>query len=237
MTYDEYSKLPGVSNSEIGAYRSCQAAWFAEYVSGEWSPDDDKTCFIEGKLLEALLCDDQDALAALEQDDRLYKWVGPKDAKERELRAPFAHVYTMVDTYRAVAERSKAAGCTMLLDALDGNYQVPIQWTLDIGDVEVPCKALIDVERSRCLVDIKKAASFGDQWRAVLDENDTPRNVKDLWLHKWGYCRQAAWYTMGYEAVHAKRMPFYLLAVSSEKMPDVGMWRHRHSRPRAGPAR
>ena len=101
----------------------------------------------------------------------------------------------------------------LMLEFLSGEKQV-IQTAEMFG---VPWKIKMDVYRpDERIVDLKCVKDFGDIWDGTLGSRRS-------WLEYWGYDIQGAIYQKVVEEVTGKKLPFYLAAVTKEKVPDVAV--------------
>ena len=101
----------------------------------------------------------------------------------------------------------------LMLEFLSGEKQV-IQTAEMFG---VPWKIKMDVYRpDERIVDLKCVKDFGDIWDGTLGSRRS-------WLEYWGYDIQGAIYQKVVEENTGKKLPFYLAAVTKEKVPDVAV--------------
>lgn len=98
----------------------------------------------------------------------------------------------------------------LMMDYLtDGEKQVVM--TADLFGL--PWKIKMDVYNGRRIVDLKVIKDFADIW----DKGYGRRS----WIEFWGYDVQGAVYQKVVELVTGKKLPFFLAAVTKEKIPDV----------------
>ena len=101
----------------------------------------------------------------------------------------------------------------LMLEFLSGEKQV-IQTAEMFG---VSWKIKMDVYRpGERIVDLKCVKDFGDIWDGTLGSRRS-------WLEYWGYDIQGAIYQKVVEENTGKKLPFYLAAVTKEKVPDVAV--------------
>ena len=101
----------------------------------------------------------------------------------------------------------------LMMDYLAGEKQV-IETAELFG---VPWKIKMDVYRpGERIVDLKCVKDFGDLW-------DDSFGGRRSWVEFWGYDIQGAIYQRVVEAITGKQLPFYLVAVTKEKIPDVAV--------------
>jgi hypothetical protein len=123
--------------------------------------------------------------------------------KSGELYAKFEHANDLID---AIENQP------LMMQYLDGAKQMIMTAEL----FGVPWKAKMDVyRRDERIVDLKTVKDFNDVW----DEGYGYRP----WLEYWGYDIQGFIYTRVEQAVTGrdKPLPFYIVAVTKEKIPDV----------------
>lgn len=101
----------------------------------------------------------------------------------------------------------------LMLEFLSGEKQV-IQTAEMFG---VLWKIKMDVYRpGERIVDLKCVKDFGDIWDGTLGSRRS-------WLEYWGYDIQGAIYQKVVEENTGEKLPFYLAAVTKEKVPDVAV--------------
>ena len=101
----------------------------------------------------------------------------------------------------------------LMLEFLSGEKQV-IQTAEMFG---VSWKIKMDVYRpGERIVDLKCVKDFGDIWDGTLGSRRS-------WLEYWGYDIQGAIYQKVVEENTGEKLPFYLAAVTKEKVPDVAV--------------
>ena len=124
------------------------------------------------------------------------------NSRTGDLKADYKHAVTMIETVR----RQPVA-----MEYLRGENQV-IR-TAKLFDVDWKIK--IDVLKDDCIVDLKTVKDFG----SVYEEGFGRRS----WIEYWGYDIQGAIYQR-IEQISSGRdkpLPFYIVAVTKEKIPDV----------------
>lgn len=120
--------------------------------------------------------------------------------KDGELLAKFVQANKMV---------SRIKSDSLMMEYLEGDKQKIMTAEL----FGVPWKVKIDVFNDERIVDLKAVKDFGD----VKDPGYGYRQ----WVDFWGYDIQGAVYQKVTEIVTGKRLPFYLAAVTKEKVPDI----------------
>ena len=99
----------------------------------------------------------------------------------------------------------------LMFDFLQGEKQTIMTATI----FGVPWKIKMDVYNERRIVDLKVVKDFED-----IFDKDYGRHS---WIDYWGYDIQGAIYTKGEQLVtgRSEPLPFYLAAVTKEKVPDI----------------
>ena len=135
--------------------------------------------------------------------DKFIKVYGDKMFKKNdELYAKFAHASEIID---------KVEAQPLMRDFLKGDHQVIM--TADLFDV--PWKIKMDVFNGERIVDLKCVKDFEPIYK------DGSGRVS--WIEYWGYDIQGAIYQKVVELNTGKKLPFYLVAVTKEKIPDVAV--------------
>ena len=133
--------------------------------------------------------------------DEFFKINGDKMFKKNgELLAKFAHANEIIDRVEADP---------LMMEYLAGDKQTIM--TAEIFGV--PWKIKMDVFNGERIVDLKCVKDFQD----VFDRGYGYRS----WIEYWGYDIQGAIYQKAVEIKTGKRLPFYIAAVTKEKVPDV----------------
>lgn len=133
--------------------------------------------------------------------DEFFKINGDKMFKKNgELMAKFAHANEIIDRVEADP---------LMMEYLAGDKQTIM--TAEIFGV--PWKIKMDVFNGKRIVDLKCVKDFKD----IFDEGYGYRS----WIEYWGYDIQGAVYQKAVELETGKRLPFYIAAVTKEKVPDV----------------
>ena len=135
--------------------------------------------------------------------DKFIKVHGDKMFKKNgELYAKFAHASEIFD---------KVEAQPLMRDFLKGDHQVIM--TADLFDV--PWKIKMDVFNGERIVDLKCVKDF----EPIYKEG----SGRVSWIEFWGYDIQGAIYQKIVELNTGKKLPFYLVAVTKEKIPDVAV--------------
>lgn len=183
------------SVSQFKAFNKCQACGLAE-AQGEYQRED-TTALLVGSYVDAFFTGNKGALGrfVLEHPEIINSRTGA-------LKSDFKHAETMIE---AVKRQPLA------MEFLRGEKQVIMSAEL----FDVPWKIKIDVHGGNRIVDLKTVRDFnpiyeqGFGWRS--------------WIEYWGYDIQGAIYQK-IEQIYTGRtepLPFYIVAVTKEKVPDV----------------
>ena len=135
--------------------------------------------------------------------DKFIKVHGDKMFKKNgELYAKFEHASEIID---------KVEEQPLMVEFLKGDKQVIM--TADLFDV--PWKIKMDVFNGERIVDLKCVKDFEPMYKEG--------SGKVSWIEYWGYDIQGAIYQKVVELNTGKKLPFYLVAVTKEKIPDVAV--------------
>ena len=119
-----------------------------------------------------------------------------------ELKADYVHAHKMIN----------AVECQpLMMEYLDGEHQV-IETANLFG---VDWKIKMDVFNGERIVDLKTAKDFEPVYKEGFG--------KVSFIEAYGYDIQGAIYQAVIEAVTGKRLPFYIVAVTKEKTPDIAV--------------
>lgn len=182
------------SVSQFKAFDRCEACGLAA-ARGEYKREATDAMLL-GSYIDAYF-------SGPEEMDQFIKKQGDKlFTKKGELYAKFANANNMIDAI----ERQP-----LMLDYLTGQKQVIMSAEL----FGVPWKIKIDVHGGSRLVDLKTVKDFGE----IYDVGYGWRS----WVEYWGYDMQAAVYQKIEQIVSGRStpLPFYIVAVTKEKVPDV----------------
>ena len=113
--------------------------------------------------------------------------------------------YVLADTMIERCRRDK-----MFMEYLDGEYQQIMTGTI----AGVKFKIKIDCLHDDKIVDLKTTKSFS----SVYDPDECGRVP---WFMEYNYALQAAVYQTIVEQNTGKKLPFYLAAVTKERVPDI----------------
>lgn len=195
-----YAAYRYVNSTFLKSLDACEKAAFAEKM-GVYQQEE-KKAFLQGKLFEAMLTNDADSLARLEQEDGIFK-------KDGTLYADFSNISTHVERLNKDE---------FFMRFVNGLYSIPVA-----GNVNgVLVKSLIDcvmVDENNevvALVDIKYLKDMKPIWNDETKSKESP-------LLYWKYDMQAALYQTLVKNVVAEELPFYIAWATKEKTPDYGI--------------
>ena len=181
------------SVSQFKAFNKCEAAGFAE-ATGQYQRETTDALLI-GSYVDAYFSDELEKF----QEEH----VGEMFTKKGELYAKFKDADRMIN----------AIECQPLMEQmLRGDKQVVMAADLNC----IPWKIKMDVYDGHRIVDLKTVKDFGDLW-------DETVGSRRSWIEYWGYDIQGAVYQKVVEAVTGKKLPFYIAAVTKERVPDVAV--------------
>lgn len=160
-------------------------------IMGEYEREETDSLLI-GSYVDAYFSGELDEFFSV-NGDKMFK-------KNGELLAKFAHANEIIDRVEADP---------LMMEYLAGDKQTIM--TAEIFGV--PWKVKIDVFNGERIVDLKCVKDFQD----IFDKGYGYRS----WIEYWGYDVQGAIYQKVVELKTGKRLPFYVAAVTKEKIPDV----------------
>ena len=120
--------------------------------------------------------------------------------KNGELYAKYEHANKIINTVECQP---------LMMDFLQGEYQKI--FTVDLFGV--PWKIKMDVYDGKRIVDFKTVKDFKPMYKEGFG--------KVSFIEAWGYDIQGAIYQKVVEEVTGEQLPFYIAAVTKEKVPDV----------------
>lgn len=199
LTEDNYFSIEAGrkywSNSQFKAFNKCEAAGLAE-VAGDYTKEKTEALLI-GSYVDAYFSGGGEFEKFQETEGAsMFK-------KNGELYAKFEHANELI---RAIENQP------LMMQYLKGDRQKIMTGEL----FGVPWKIKMDVyKKDECIVDLKTVKDFEDVW--------DPGYGYRPWLEYWGYDIQGFIYTRIEQAVtgRADPLPFYIVAVTKEKTPDV----------------
>ncbi len=182
------------SVSSFKAFAKCEAAGLAQ-IRGEYKREETDALLI-GSYVDAYFTGDFEKYRA-EHEDEMFTKKGTLYAK-----------YETADKCIEAVENQP-----LMMDYLKGEKQVIMAAEL----FDVPWKIKIDVHHGDRIVDLKTVKDFADIYEVGFGYRS--------WIEAWGYDIQGAVYQR-IEQIYSGRtdpLPFYLVAVTKEKVPDVAV--------------
>ncbi|MBR3279672.1 MAG: PD-(D/E)XK nuclease-like domain-containing protein [Lachnospiraceae bacterium] len=180
------------SVSQFKTFNRCEALGLAE-ARHEYVREDTDALLI-GSYVDAYFSGDLNQFVERHMDQMFSKRGGG-------LLAKFQHADEIIETVTRQP---------LMMDYLtDGEKQVVM--TADMFGL--PWKVKMDVYNGSRIVDLKVVRDFDSIW----DKGYGRRS----WIEYWGYDVQGAVYQKVVEIVTGKQLPFFLVAVTKEKIPDV----------------
>ena len=181
------------SVSQFKAFNRCEAAGLAE-ARGEYVREPSDALLI-GSYVDAYFSGELDKFRE-KNADKMF-------TKKGELYSKFYQANAMLD---AVENQP------LMVEMLEGEKQVVM--TADLFGL--PWKLKMDVYNERRIVDLKTVRDFEDIY-------DPSYGSRRSWIEFWGYDIQGAVYQKVVEMVTGDRLPFYIAAVTKERIPDVDL--------------
>lgn len=179
------------SVSQFKTFSRCEAAGLAE-ARGEYQREETDALLI-GSYVDAHFSGEMERFMAEHAGQMYSKRTG-------DLLAKFQHANDLIERVEADP---------MMMEYLEGEHQKIL--TADVFGV--PWKIKMDVWTEDRIVDFKTVKDFAD----VYD----PGYGRRSWVEYWGYDIQGAIYQKVEGLNSGKRKPFYLAAVTKEKVPDI----------------
>ena len=182
------------SVSQFKEFNRCEAAGLAA-VTGEYVREETDALLI-GSYVDAYFSGEMEEFLKLE-GDKIYQKNGKRYKK-------FDDADKMIDRVEADP---------LMLEYLRGEKQVIMSAEL----FDVPWKIKIDVHGGNRIVDFKTVRDF----EPIFDKTYGRRS----WIEYWGYDIQGAVYQRIEQIVNGRTepLPFYLVAVTKEKVPDIAV--------------
>ena len=181
------------SVSLFKAFDKCEASGLAQ-VRGQYEREE-TDALLMGSYVDAYFTGDIDEFVG-EHADVMFK-------KNGELYAKYEHANHIINTVECQP---------LMVEFLTGQYQTiftadlfGVPWKIKT-DVYVPGKRIVDL---KCVKDFKPIYEDGFGYRS--------------WIEYWGYDIQGAVYQKIVEEATGERLPFYIVAVTKEKTPDVAV--------------
>ena len=172
-------------------FDKCEAAGLAS-IRGQYEREETDALLI-GSYVDAYFTGDLDEFVG-RHADVMFK-------KNGELYAKYEHANKIINTVECQP---------LMMDFLQGEYQKI--FTADLFGV--PWKVKTDVYKwADKIVDLKCVKDF----KPIYEDGFGYRS----WIEYWGYDIQGAVYQKVIEEATGERLPFYIVAVTKEKVPDV----------------
>ena len=162
-------------------------------VEGQYEREETDSLLI-GSYVDAYFSGELDEFIKI-HGDKMFKRNG-------ELYAKFEHANDIIDTVEAQP---------LMVEFLKGDKQTIM--TADLFGV--PWKIKMDVYNGERIVDLKCVKDFEPIYKDGFGRMD--------WISFWGYDIQGAIYQKVVELNTGKKLPFYIVAVTKEKVPDVAV--------------
>jgi hypothetical protein len=180
------------SVSQFKTFNRCEALGLAE-SRGEYVREESDALLI-GSYVDAYFSGEMDEFLERRREYMFSKRGGG-------LLAKFKHADEIIDTVTRQP---------LMMDYLtDGDKQTVMTAEL----FGLPWKIKMDVYNGERIVDLKVVKDFAN----IYDRGYGWRS----WIEYWGYDVQGAVYQKVVELVTGKKLPFFLAAVTKEKIPDV----------------
>ena len=183
------------SVSQFKAFNRCEAAGLAE-AEGRYRRETTDALLI-GSYVDAYFSGARELDEFIERNgDRMF-------TKKGELYAKFQAANAMINAIECQP---------LMMRMLEGDKQEIMSAVLD----GIPWKVKMDVFNEDRIVDLKTVKDFGDMW-------DETVGSRRSWIEYWGYDIQGAVYQKVVEKTTGKKLPFYIAAVTKERVPDVAV--------------
>ena len=183
------------SVSQFKAFDRCEAAGLAE-VRGQYRREETDALLI-GSFVDAYFSGQYERFTE--------EHAGQMFTKRGELYAKFGHALDIINRVECDP---------LMMDYLSGEKQTIMAAEL----FGVPWRIKMDVYNEARIVDLKCVRDFGSIW-------DEAYGGRRSWVEYWGYDIQGAIYQRVEQAVtgRAEPLPFYIAAVTKEKIPDINV--------------
>ena len=207
LTYAEYDKIEGISNSKLSKI----AISPAHYKLSLESPQKETDALRFGSLLHCLILDPQN----FEKEFAIEPIVNKRTNAGKE----FLEDFYLKNEGKTIITEEQLELASILKDKLlqhpiaskllsgKGENEVSLFWTDD--ETGVRCKCKIDRIKNDIIIDLKTARSTKPE--------DFKRQAYDL-----GYHRQAAWYLSGFEKCYQRPAKSFVF-VTIEKEPPYSI--------------
>lgn len=179
------------SVSQFKAFNRCEAAGLAE-ARGEYVREETDALLI-GSYVDAYFSGEMERFRERNADKMF--------TKKGDLYSKFTQANAMIDTIE---------NQPLMLEYLTGEKQVVVTSEL----FGLLWKVKVDVLHPERIVDLKTVRDFEDIY-------DSEYGGRRSWIEFWGYDIQGAIYQKVVEAETGKKLPFFIVAVTKERIPDV----------------
>ena len=194
--YTPEANMRYFSVSQFKAFEKCEACALAEAEGRYRRPD--TTALLVGSYVDAYLTDSIEELIGEAPEAYL--------TKKGELRSDFQKAAEMIE---------RVCRDELMYEFLD----IDTHETQVIRNGELfgyPWKIRMDFVNDEHIVDLKTVKDFGDMWDETIGSRRS-------WIEYWGYDIQGAIYQRVVEKATGKKLPFYIAAVTKERVPDVAV--------------
>lgn len=198
LTNENYFSPEAMSSywsvSQFKAFNKCEACGLAE-AKGKWIREETDALLI-GSYVDAFFSGEMDSFKE-RNGEKMFK-------KNGEVLAKFVNANNMIE---------RVLHDPLMMEYLTGEKQVIMSADL----FGVPWKIKMDVYNEERIVDLKCVKDFND----IYDPGYGWRS----WIEYWGYDIQGAIYQRAEQLVtgRSKPLPFYIAAVTKEKVPDIDL--------------
>lgn len=183
----------------VSQYKNFQKCSKKAMFNLEQENEEDKICFLEGKLFETLIAGDIDLF--MMQHPEL---VSSRGATKGELKANFKKV---------VLAANKIKQQKFIMDIIK-KCKKQVIMTGNINGIEVKCCADLLDEETGNIYDLKCMANFNETWNK---EN----KCYMPWYYYYGYVLQMAVYQEIARQNYGKKFETHLIAATKEEQPDM----------------
>ena len=182
------------SVSQFKAFDKCEAAGMAEAM-GKYQREETDALLI-GSYVDAYFAGTMDEFIEDHRDQIISKRGGG-------LLAKYQHANYMIEAVKRQP---------LMVNYLTGEKQQIM--TAGLFGVDWKIKMDVYIPDLR-IVDLKTVKDFGEIW--------DPAYGRRSWIEAWGYDIQGAVYQKVVEINTGKKLPFYIAAVTKERVPDVAV--------------
>ena len=182
------------SYSQYRKFSKCQAAAMAE-IRGDYKPETSDDMLV-GQYIDAYISGE------LEQFISEHPYIiSSRGPTQGELKQQFKHANTMIERFT----RDK-----LFAEYLQGDKQVILTGTI----AGIPVKGKLDIMHPDRIVDFKSVKDFEPIWY---------EGYKTNFVEAWNYDLQGGIYQELVRQNTGKLLPYYIAAVTKEKVPDIAL--------------